>query len=94
MLSFCGLKLELFQLTTGLTEAFLDALVVIEGHILPNFRDLAFRGGLPSLFWWVDVVHNLHVTEAFDGSRRVHTNLAAAVMLDGLGVSWYHLHFD
>jgi len=84
---------NLAQLALCLTDALLDALVVVEGHVPADLR-LALRSRLSCLLRWVDVVHDLNVTEALDGLGGVHADFAAAVVLDWHLIACDHLHLD
>lgn len=93
MVALSSLVTNFAQLALGLTDALLDSLVVIEGHI-PAHLGFALRSGLPSLLRRIDVVHDLDVSEALDGLRRVHADFAATVVLNGHLVAIDHLHLD
>jgi len=93
VLTFSSVLLNLAELSLSFSDAFLDTLIVVKRHVASNFR-LPFRCSLTGLLRRVNIVHDLHITEALDWRRGIHANLAAAIMFHGQLITWDHLHLD
>ena len=91
VVALSGFMSDFAQLAFCLTDALLDALIVVEGHV-PADLGLALRGGLPGLLRRVNEVHHLDVTEALNGLGRVHADLATTIVLNWHLIPGNHLH--